>query len=294
MPRLKAYAETLPLREVFTISRGSRTETPVVVCEIEQDGVRGWGEGQPNPRYDEMQESALAEIEAVRAGLESGALDRIGLQSAMKAGSARNAVDCAFWDFEAKKAGKRVWELAGLPQPQPVTTAYTLSVASPAEMAATATRNAHRPLIKMKLTGEGDLDRVRAVREVLPKTPIIVDANEGWEIPMLERFATELKKLQVQLVEQPLPQADDAALADVAHPVPFCADESCHTSGDIAHLRGRYDVINIKLDKTGGLTEALKLRQAAINAGMDVMVGCMVATSLSMAPGVLVAQGAVI
>ena len=294
MPRLKAYAETWPLREVFTISRGSRTETPVVVCEIEQDGVRGWGEGQPNLRYDETQERALAEIEAVRAGLESGALDRIGLQSAMKAGSARNAVDCAFWDFEAKKAGKRVWELAGLPQPQPVTTAYTLSVASPAEMAATAARNAHRPLIKMKLTGEGDLDRVRAVREVLPETPIIVDANEGWEIPMVERFATGLKKLQVQLVEQPLPQADDAALADVAHPVPFCADESCHTSGDIAHLTGRYDVINIKLDKTGGLTEALKLRQAAIDAGMDVMVGCMVATSLSMAPSVLVAQGAVI
>ncbi|MEC7655952.1 MAG: dipeptide epimerase, partial [Pseudomonadota bacterium] len=252
MPRLKAYAETWPLREVFTISRGSRTETPVVVCEIEQDGVRGWGEGQPNPRYNETQESALAEIEAVRAGLESGALDRIGLQSAMKAGAARNAIDCAFWAFEAKLAGKRVWELAGLPQPQPVTTAFTLSVASPAEMAATAARNAHRPLIKMKLTGEGDLDRVRAVREVLPETPIIVDANEGWEIPMVERFATELKKLQVQLVEQPLPQADDAALADVAHPVPFCADESCHTSGDIAHLTGRYDVINIKLDKTGG------------------------------------------
>ena len=294
MPRLKAYAETWPLREVFTISRGSRTETPVVVCEIEQDGVRGWGEGQPNPRYDETQERALAEIEAVRAGLESGALDRIGLQSAMKAGPARNAIDCAFWDFEAKKAGKRVWELAGLPQPQPVTTAYTLSVASPAEMAATAARNAHRPLIKMKLTGEGDLDRVRAVREVLPETPIIVDANEGWEVPMVERFATGLKKLQVQLVEQPLPQADDAALADVTHPVPFCADESCHTSGDIAHLTGRFDVINIKLDKTGGLTEALKLRQAAIDAGMNVMVGCMVATSLSMAPSVLIAQGAVI
>ena len=294
MPRLKAYAETWPLREVFTISRGSRTETQVVVCEIEQDGVRGWGEGQPNPRYNETQESALAEIEAVRAGLESGALDRIGLQSAMKAGAARNAIDCAFWDFEAKMARKRVWELAGLPQPQPVTTAYTLSVASPAEMAATAARNAHRPLIKIKLTGEGDLDRVRAVREVLPETPIIVDANEGWEIPMVERFATELKKLQVQLVEQPLPQADDAALAAVTHPVPFCADESCHTSGDITQLTGRYDVINIKLDKTGGLTEALKLRQAVIDAGMDVMVGCMVATSLSMAPSILVAQGAVI
>lgn len=294
MPSLKAYAETWPLREVFTISRGSRTETPVIVCEIEQDGVRGRGEGQPNPRYDETQESSLAEIEAVRAGLEGGALDREGLQSLMKAGAARNAVDCALWDLEAKRSGKRVWELAGLPEPQPVTTAFTLSVAAPAEMAKAAERNAHRPLIKMKLTGEGDLDRVRAVRNVLPETPIIVDANEGWEIPMVERFAIELKKLQVQLVEQPLPQADDAALADVGHPVPFCADESCHTSADIAHLKGRYDVINIKLDKTGGLTEALRLRQAAMDAGMDVMVGCMVATSLSMAPGVLVAQGAMV
>ena len=294
MPRLKTYAETWPLREVFTISRGSRTETSVIVCELEQDGIRGWGEGQPNPRYDETQESALTEIEAVRLGIESGKIDRIGLQSVMKAGAARNAVDCAFWDLEAKRSEERVWTLAGLPEPRPVTTAYTLSVASPLEMAAAAERNAHRPLIKMKLTGKGDLDRVRAVREVLPETPIIVDANEGWNISMVECFATKLKELQVRLVEQPLPQADDEALAGVAHPVPFCADESCHTSGDVAHLTGLYDVINIKLDKTGGLTEALKLRKAAIDGGMGVMVGCMVATSLSMAPGVLVAQGAVV
>jgi len=294
VPRLTAYAETWPLREVFTISRGSRTETPVVVCALEEDGIRGWGEGQPNPRYDETQDSALAEIEAVRGEIESGKLDRLGLQGAMRAGAARNAVDCAFWDLEAKRAGTRVWELAGLPAPQPVTTAFTLSVASPEEMAAAAERNAHRPLIKMKLTGEGDLDRVRAVRGVLPKTPIIVDANEGWDVAMVERFATELKKLQVQLVEQPLPAAADAALADVAHPVPFCADESCHTSADIERLKDRYDVINIKLDKTGGLTEALALRRAALDAGLQVMVGCMVATSLSMAPGVLVAQGTVV
>lgn len=294
MLRLKTYPETWPLREAFTISRGSRTETSVIVCELEQDGIRGWGEGQPNPRYNETQESALAEIEAIRLGIERGEIDRIGLQSAIKAGAARNAVDCAFWDLEAKRSGKRVWELAGLPEPQPVTTAYTLSVASPVEMAAAAVRNAHRPLIKMKLTGGGDLDRVRAVREVLPKTPIIVDANEGWDISMVERFATEMKKLQVRLVEQPLPQADDQALVDVAHPVPFCADESCHTSCDVARLKSLYDVINIKLDKTGGLTEALKLRKAAMEGGMEVMVGCMVATSLSMAPGVLVAQGAVV
>ena len=149
MPRLTAYAETWPLREVFTISRGSRTETPVVVCALEQDGIRGWGEGKPNPRYDETQDSALAEIEAVRGDIESGKLDRLGLQEAMRAGAARNAVDCAFWDLEAKRAGTRVWELAGLPAPQPVTTAFTLSVASPEEMAAAAARNAHRPLIKI-------------------------------------------------------------------------------------------------------------------------------------------------
>ncbi len=294
MLRLKTYAETWPLREVFTISRGSRTETPVIVCELEQDGIRGWGEGQPNSRYDETQESTLKDIEGVRLGIESGKIDRVGLQRVMKAGAARNAVDCAFWDLEAKRSGKRVWELAGLPEPQPVTTAYTLSVATPVEMAAAAERNAHRPLIKMKLTGEGDLDRVRAVREVLPETPIIVDANEGWELSMVERFATELRQLHVRLVEQPLPQADDEALANVAHPVPFCADESCHTSDDVAHLKSLYDVVNIKLDKTGGLTEALKLRKVAVDGGMEVMVGCMVATSLSMAPGVLVAQGAVV
>ena len=294
MRQLNAYAETWPLREVFTISRGSRTETPVIVCALEQDGIRAWGEGQPNPRYDETPETSLAEIDAVRDDIQAGQIDRLSLQDAMSAGAARNAIDCAFWDLEAKREGKRAWQLAGLPEPKPITTAYTLSVATPEAMAAAAQRNAHRPLIKMKLTGEGDLQRVRAVRKVLPEAPIIVDANEGWEVGMVERFAIELKKLHVQLVEQPLPSSDDGALGDLAHPLPFCADESCHTSTDLERLRELYDVVNIKLDKTGGLTEALKLRQAALDVGMDVMVGCMVATSLSMAPGVLVAQGALV
>ena len=294
MRQLNAYTETWPLREVFTISRGSRTETPVIVCALEQDGIRAWGEGQPNPRYDETPESSLAEIDAVRDDIQAGQIDRLSLQDAMSAGAARNAIDCAFWDLEAKRAGKRAWQLAGLPEPKPITTAYTLSVASPEAMAAAAQRNAHRPLIKMKLTGEGDLQRVRAVRKVLPEAPIIVDANEGWEVGMVERFAIELKKQHVQLVEQPLPSSDDGALGDLVHPLAFCADESCHTSADLERLRDLYDVVNIKLDKTGGLTEALKLRQAALDAGMGVMVGCMVATSLSMAPGVLVAQGAVL
>ena len=294
MPKLEVYPETWPLREVFTISRGSRTETPVIVCTLEQDGVKGWGEGQPNPRYDETQESAISEIARIRDAVEAGVIDRSALQSAMKAGAARNALDCAFWDLEAKLEGKRVWELADLPAPEPVTTAYTLSVASPAEMAVAAAKNAHRPLIKMKLTGEGDLDRVRAVRDVLPNTSIIVDANEGWEVDMVVHFSKSLKDLKVKFVEQPLPASSDAALADLDHPLPFCADESCHTSADLKRLLGRYDIINIKLDKTGGLTEALKLRQEAFDAGMQVMVGCMLATSLSMAPGVLVAQGAVV
>ena len=294
MRHLNAYAETWPLREVFTISRGSRTETPVIVCALEQDGILAWGEGQPNQRYNETPESSLAEIDAVRGDIEAGKIDRLSLQDTMSAGAARNAIDCAFWDLEAKRAGQRVWELAGLPEPKPVTTAYTLSMAAPEEMAAAAQRNAHRPLIKMKLTGEGDLERVRAVRDVLPKTPIIVDANEAWALDMVEHFAIELKKLHVQLVEQPLPSSSDSTLGYVVHPIPFCADESCHTSTDLERLRGLYDVVNIKLDKTGGLTEALKLRQAAFDVGMDVMVGCMVATSLSMAPGVLVAQGAMV
>jgi L-alanine-DL-glutamate epimerase-like enolase superfamily enzyme len=294
MRHLNAYAETWQLREVFTISRGSRTETSVIVCALEQDGIHAWGEGQPNLRYDETLESSLAEIDAVWGDIEAGKINRLSLQDAMSAGAARNAVDCAFWDLEAKRAGQRVWELAGLPEPKPLTTAYTLSVASPEEMAAAAQRNAHRPLIKMKLTGDGDLERVRAVREVLPETPIIVDANEGWVFDMVESFTLELKKLNVQLIEQPLPSSGDGMLGDVMHPIPFCADESCHTSADLERLRGLYDVVNIKLDKTGGLTEALKLRQAAFDVGMDVMVGCMVATSLSMAPGVLVAQGAVV
>ncbi|PPR60045.1 MAG: L-Ala-D/L-Glu epimerase [Alphaproteobacteria bacterium MarineAlpha4_Bin2] len=292
MLKLEVYAETWPLREAFTISRGSRTETPVIICTLEEDGIRGWGEGQPNLRYDETQGSAIAEIQALQGAVEAGEVDRAVLQDAMKPGAARNALDCAFWDLEAKLTGKRVWDLAGLPAPKPVTTAYTLSAASPDNMAAAAVRNKDRPLIKMKLTGEGDLERVRAVRGVLPETPIIVDANEGWEVDIVDRLANALKRLQVQLVEQPLPAASDAALADIVHPLPFCADESCHISADLDHLRGRYDVINIKLDKTGGLTEALKLRQAALDAGMQIMVGCMVATSLSMAPGVLVAQDA--
>ena len=294
MPSLRTYAETWPLREAFTISRGSRTETHVIVCELEQDGVRGWGEGQPNTRYNETQESAILEIENIRHGVESGDVDRLALQSEMSAGAARNALDCAFWDLEAKLGNKRVWDLAGLEKPRPITTAFTISAASPEEMAKSAERNAHRPIIKMKLMGDGDLARVSAVREVLPETELIVDANEGWREDLVERFAEELRGFGVKLVEQPLPASADACLANLAHPVPFCADESCRTRADLEDLTDRYDVVNIKLDKTGGLTEALKLRQAALDAGMDVMVGCMIATSLSMAPGVLVAQNAIV
>ena len=294
MPRLKIYSESWPLREAFTISRGSRTETSVIVCELEDNGVKGWGEGQPNARYNETRDSTISEIEKYRANIESGEINRLILQEVMPAGAARNALDCAFWDLEAKLVGKPVWELAGLQMPGPVTTAFTLSAGSPAQMAFTAEQNRHRPLIKMKLIGKDDLDCVHAVRNILPETPIIVDANEGWDLQMLEEFAAKLKSMSVELIEQPLPSSLDQSLANIPHPVPICADESCLTSANLAGLKGRYEVINIKLDKTGGLTEALKLRRAALSAGIQVMVGCMIATSLSMAPGVLVAQGAVI
>ncbi len=209
-------------------------------------------------------------------------------------GLARNALDCALWDLEAKLAGRRVWQLAGLPEPGPEVTAYTLSLDAPEAMRAAAARNAHRPLLKIKLGGEGDLARLEAVREGAPGARIIVDANEGWTPEMYTALAPELLRLGVGLVEQPLPAGADAALSEMARPLPVCADESCHDRASLAGLPGRYDMVNIKLDKTGGLTEALALRDAARVAGLGVMVGCMVGTSLAMAPAVLVAQGAAV
>jgi L-alanine-DL-glutamate epimerase-like enolase superfamily enzyme len=216
------------------------------------------------------------------------------LQGLLPAGAARNAVDCALWDLEAKQAGKRVWELAGLPAPRPEITAYTLSLAAPEEMRAQAAKNAHRPLLKIKLGTPDDMARLEAVRAGAPDARIIVDANEGWSAEVYADLALHLVRLGVDLVEQPLPAGEDDALIGMERPVPVCADESCHDRTSLPKLKGKYDVVNIKLDKTGGLTEALKLREAALAEGYKVMVGCMVGSSLAMAPATLVAQGAMV
>jgi L-alanine-DL-glutamate epimerase-like enolase superfamily enzyme len=288
--RLTAAREVFPIRGVFRISRGARTESVVVTATVEQDGARGRGECVPYARYGESVESVLAQVESARALVEGGGRD--ALQAALPAGAARNALDCALWDLEARRAGKRVWELAGLAAPGPVTTAYTLSVDTPENMERAARDAAARPLLKLKLTGEGDLERVAAVRRGAPDSRLIVDANEAWTAEHYAAFAAKLAPLGVELIEQPLPAGKDDGLARVAHPIPVCADESCHDTASLAGLAGRYEAVNLKLDKTGGLTEALRLREAARAAGHRLMVGCMVGTSLAMAPALLVAQGA--
>jgi L-alanine-DL-glutamate epimerase-like enolase superfamily enzyme len=218
-------------------------------------------------------------------------MDRLQLQQALPPGAARNALDCAFWDLEAKISGQRVWELLEQPAPQPLTTAYTLSMDSPENMHKAALENAHRPLLKLKLGGERDTERVRAVRKGAPAARLIVDANEGWDIAVYRQRVPEMLQLGVEMIEQPLPAADDEALRTLERPIPICADESCHDRGSLKDIVDRYDMINIKLDKAGGLTEALELRNAATANGLRVMVGCMLATSLAMAPATLLAQG---
>ena len=292
MTRLSVRRESWPLAQPFTISRGSRTVAEVVVAEIHGLALRGRGEGVPYGRYGETVDGVVAALEAMSEAV-AGGLDRTALQSAMPAGSARNALDGAFWDLEAKESGTSVWELAGIEAaPHPVTTAYTLSLDTPEKMGQAAAENATRPLLKLKLTGDGDLDRVRAVRAGAPAARLIVDANEGWTVEHLRDYGPVLAELGVVLIEQPLPAGQDAALADVPHAVPICADESCHTTGDLEHLAGLYDCVNIKLDKTGGLTEALRLQAEARRRGFKIMVGCMVGSSLAMAPAMLLAQDA--
>ena len=289
MRSLKISHESWPLAKALTISRGSRISAAVVLVEVTDGAAVGRGECMPYAHYGETVPAVIAEIEALRGEIEAG-LDRAALQDALPPGAARNAVDCALWDIEAKQAGQRAWRLAGLTAPGPVVTAYTLGVDTPDAMAAAAKENAWRPLIKLKLTGEGDIARVEAVRNAAPDAKLIVDANEGWSPDMVEPFGTELARLNVVMIEQPLPASAQAMLAECAHPVPICADESCHTRDGLDDLARCYDFINIKLDKTGGLTEALALRDAARARGLSVMVGCMVATSLAMAPAMLIAQ----
>jgi L-alanine-DL-glutamate epimerase-like enolase superfamily enzyme len=292
---LTSRIERWPIAGAFTIARGSVTEVVTVVAEIVDGTHRGRGECRPYPRYGETPEGVKAEIDALAEEIGRG-LDRVALQRRLPAGAARNAVDCALWDLEAKRAGFSVARLAGLPEPGPLITAFTLSLGAPGAMREAARAAASRPLLKVKLGGSDGLDpeRLTAVREGAPAAELIVDANEGWTGAALARNLKACAAARVTLVEQPLPADDDAALADAERPIPVCADESAHDRAGLAGLLGRYDAINIKLDKTGGLTEALALADAARAAGLTVMVGCMLASSLAMAPAVLLAQGAAV
>lgn len=257
-----------------------------MVVTVVGGGAVGRGECVPYPRYGESVEGVIETIETLRDAFADG-IDRARLHETLPAGAARNALDCALWDLEAKQSGTPVWGLAGLDAPVPLTTAYTISLDDPDSMGRAARDQAHRPLLKLKLTGENDLARVRAVREAAPESRLIVDANEAWTPDLFRHITPDLASLGVELIEQPLPAGADEALADLSHPVPVAADESCHTSGDVPALVGRYDVVNVKLDKTGGLTEALQLVAAARDAGIGIMVGCMVGTSLGVAPATL-------
>ena len=284
---MQVFDERFALAEVFTIARGSRTHADVLRVAVTREGITGQGECVPYARYGETMASVRAQVEGLAEGV-----SRAALQGALPAGAARNAVDSALWDLEAKRAGCRVWDLIGAAAPAPVVTAFTLSLDSAEKMEAAARRHAHRPLLKIKLGTPDDMPRLEAVRRGAPDTRIIIDANEGWSADVYAELAPHLLRLGVAMVEQPLPAGADDMLAEIARPLPVCADESCHDRASLPGLRGKYDMVNIKLDKTGGLTEAMALRDAARAEGYGVMVGCMVGTSLAMAPAVLVAQGA--
>ena len=285
---LDARIERWPIAGSFTISRGAKTEAVTVVAEVRRDGRTGRGECVPYPRYGETPEATLAALKSMQEAVARG-LDRQALQAAMPAGAARNALDCALLDLEAKIAGQRVWNLLGRPAPRACTTAYTISLGTPEAMAAATAKAAHRPLLKIKLGGDGDGARIAAVRDAAPESELIVDANEAWTPDNLAQRLAECAEAGVTLVEQPLPAGQDEALARIRRPLAVCADESVHDRSSLAGLRERYDAVNIKLDKTGGLTEALAMADAAQALGFEIMIGCMVATSLAMAPAMLLA-----
>jgi len=290
-PTLAVAVESWPIAGAFAISRGAKTQAVVAVAELRIGERRGRGECVPYARYGESVEAVVAALEAMRPALAAG-LTRAALQKAMPPGAARNALDCAFWDLEAKCAGRPVHELAGLPAPQPVTTAFTISLAAPEAMADAAHKAATRALLKVKLGAPGDAARIAAVRSAAPAATLIVDANEGWDETNLAANLAACAAAGVVLVEQPLPEGHDRALAAMTRQIPVCADESAHGLGSLAALAGRYDAVNIKLDKAGGLTEALAMQAEAERMGLAVMAGCMVATSLAMAPAMLLAKAA--
>jgi L-alanine-DL-glutamate epimerase-like enolase superfamily enzyme len=293
--RLNVRIERWPLRRPFRISRGVKSEIDVVVAEIEDRNdarrVTGRGEAVPYPRYGETARSVMNAIAQLDAAVTSG-LDRAALARMLPAGAARNALDCALWDLQAKETGRRVWELAGLVEPGPVVTAETIGIGSCAEMAEAARQLRHRSLLKVKLDGEEPLERTQAVRQAAPDARLIVDANEAWDLATLDAVSPGLAALGVELIEQPLPAGSDHLLRGRSAPVPVCADESCHTEEDLDRLAGCYQFINVKLDKSGGLTAAAELLRSARGRGFGTMVGCMVCTSLATAPALLLAAGA--
>jgi L-alanine-DL-glutamate epimerase-like enolase superfamily enzyme len=290
-PTFVARIERWPIAGSFTISRGAKTEAVTVVAEMSLDGHTGRGECVPYPRYGETAEATLAALQSMQEPLSRG-LDRQALQAAMPPGAARNALDCALIDIEAKTSGQRAWSLLGRSAPVASITAYTISLGTPAAMAEATAKAAHRRLLKIKLGGDGDGERIAAVRKAAPNSELIVDANEGWTPDNLEQNLSACGEAGVTLVEQPLPAGRDEALARIRRPLLICADESVHDRTSLAGLRERYDAVNIKLDKTGGLTEALAMADAAQALGFEIMVGCMVATSLAMAPAMLLARQA--
>ena len=284
---IQAQVEIFPLAHVFRISRGARTQAEVVTVTIEKDGVTGRGECVPYARYNETLESVIKQVESLPADI-----DKETLQDTLPPGAARNAVDCALWDFECKKRDQRIWKIAGIQVPEQKITAYTLSLDKPENMFKQAKKNSNRPLLKIKLGTPNDMPRLEAVTKGAPNSEIIVDANEGWDAELYSQLAPELVRLGVKLVEQPLPADQDGDLIGLPRPLPICADESCHDRKSLEKLIGKYDFVNIKLDKTGGLTEALQLKDKALEAGFKIMVGCMVGSSLAMAPATLIAQNA--
>jgi L-alanine-DL-glutamate epimerase-like enolase superfamily enzyme len=289
--QLSVTTEIWPIAGQFTISRGAKSEARVVVASLSDGEFRGRGECVPYPRYGESVEGVVTALEQY-AGAASGGLTRDLLQTAMPPGAARNALDCAFWDLEAKRTGRRAYELAGLTTPHPLTTAFTISLGTPETMANAARDAAGRPLLKIKLGTDGDGERIAAIRAAASETELIVDANEGWTPGNLAANLAACARAGVTLVEQPLPAGADDALAALTRLVPVCADESVHDRASLPALLGKYDAVNIKLDKTGGLTEALAMSADAQRLGLMTMAGCMVATSLSMAPAMLIAQTA--
>ncbi len=282
-PKLHVAAQSWPLKKTFTISRGGRDQIVVVSASIDDGENIGRGECMPYARYGESPGGVIAEIMALEDAIANG-LDRHELQSLLGAGAARNALDCAMWDLEAKTAGQPVWKLAGLPEPAPHLSAYTISLASPDAMTKAASEAAGYPLLKLKLGPEGAIARLAAVRITAPDARLIVDANEAWAADQLPHIMEACAISAVELIEQPLPAGKDAALEHIGRKVALCADESVHTITDLQALRARYDMINIKLDKTGGLTGAIELALAAKKMGFSIMLGCMLGTSLAMAP----------